>query len=171
MLNSQFTELRYTKLPRGLRYIDRASSGVGREARIPLLDTNLIKFCFSIPNEAKINSGNLRWFMKLSVLKLSKNKIKIDNKRYIADPQVIWIKKYFNEIFLKLFKSKKFRDRQIFNHKEVINSFNNFLKNKDSHSLGIFQIFITEIWLRLFIDNDKEKFKGIGLREFINETN
>ena len=37
--------------------------------------------------------------------------------------------------------------------------------------LGIFQIFITEIWIRLFIDNRPSNFKDVKLDEFINETN
>ena len=46
-----------------------------------------------------------------------------------------------------------------------------FKKKKDAHSLGIFQIFITEIWMRLFIDNQPLYYKDAKLDEFINETN
>ena len=54
LLNSQYIELFHTKLPRGLRYVDRASSGSGREARVPLLNKELAEFCFAIPNSYKI---------------------------------------------------------------------------------------------------------------------
>ena len=76
-----------------------------------------------------------------------------------------------NLLDLKTFKSKKFKSRGIFNQKQVLNSYNYFLKNPSVHSLGIFQIFITEIWLRLFFDNNAEKFYGEKLDNFINETN
>ena len=65
--NSQYIELFHTKLPRGLRYVDRASSGSGREARVPLLTKELVEFCFAVPNEYKIRDGELRWFMKKSL--------------------------------------------------------------------------------------------------------
>ena len=53
----------------------------------------------------------------------------------------------------------------------MLKNFEHFLKKKETHSLGIFQIFITEIWLRLFIDNKPSYFKDAKLDEFIYETN
>ena len=169
--NSQYIEFFHTKLPRGLRYIDRASSSSGREARVPLLSKDIVEFCFSLPNNLKIRQNELRWFMKKTSKLISKNFINLDNKRSIADPQRVWIKKDFKKMFYKLFKSKRFNERQIFQQDKVLKLFENFLKNKGSHSLGIFQIFITEIWFRLFIDNRPDYFKGAKLDEFIYETN
>ena len=51
------------------------------------------------------------------------------------------------------------------------NEWSQFIKNNETHSLGIFQIFITEIWFRLFIDNKPSSFRDIKLNEFIYETN
>ena len=109
--------------------------------------------------------------MKKSLKFLNKKNIKLSNKRSIADPQRIWIKKNFKQLFLKIFNSNKFKSRGIFNQKQVLNAYSYFLKNHSAHSLGIFQIFITEIWLRLFFDNNPNKFFGEKLDNFINETN
>lgn len=171
LLNSQYIELFHTKLPRGLRYVDRASSGSGREARVPLLNKELAEFCFAIPNSYKIYNGELRWFMKESLKHIKKNFIDLKNKRSIADPQRDWLRKDFRKIVLKLFNSKKFAERGIFEQKQVLKSYDEFIKNNETHSLGIFQIFITEIWFRLFIDNKPSSFKDIKLNEFIYETN
>ena len=171
LLNSQYIELFHTKLPRGLRYVDRASSGSGREARVPLLNKELAEFCFANPNSYKIYDGELRWFMKESLKHIKKNFIDLKNKRSIADPQRDWLRKDFRIIVLKLFNSKKFAERGIFEQKQVLKSYNEFIKNNETHSLGIFQIFITEIWFRLFIDNKPSSFRDIKLNEFIYETN
>ena len=171
LLNSQYIELFHTKLPRGLRYVDRASSSSGRESRVPLLSREIVEFCFSIPNELKIRDGELRWFMKKSLNYLNKKNIKLTNKRSIADPQRIWMKKNLKHLFLSVFKSKKFKNRGIFNQKEVLKSYYNFLKDNNAHSLGLFQIFITEIWIRLFFDNNHRNFKNEKLNNFINYTN
>ena len=169
--NSQYIEFFHTKLPRGLRYVDRASSGSGREARVPLLKKELVEFCFAVPNNFKIRDRELRWFMKKSMKYLTNNFIKLNNKRSVADPQRDWLRKDFKKIVYKLFNSRKFKNRGIFNQNEVVKYYEYFLKNKDVHSLGIFQIFITEIWLRLFIDNNSSYFKDAKLDEFIHETN
>ena len=171
LLNSQYIELFHTKLPRGLRYVDRASSSSGRESRVPLLSKEIVEFCFSIPNDFKIKNGELRWFMKKSLMHLNKKKIKLENKRSIADPQRLWMKKNLRHLFLSVFKSKKFNSRGIFDQKKVIELYDNFMINDNSHSLGIFQIFITEIWLRLFFDNSKFNFQNERLDNFIKYTN
>ena len=138
---------------------------------MPLLNKEIVQFCFSIPNELKIQNGELRWFMKNSLSNLDKKKIKLSNKRSIADPQRIWMRKNFKSFFFSVFKSKKFISRGIFDQKEVLKLFNKFLKDETAHSLGLFQIFITEIWLRLFFDNDVDKYKDEKLNNFINQTN
>lgn len=169
--NSQYIELFHTKLPRGLRYVDRASSGSGREARVPLLTKEIVEFCFAVPNNFKIRDGELRWFMKKSMKYITNNFINLKNKRSVADPQRDWLRKDFKKIVFELFNSRKFGNRGIFNQNEVVKNFEHFLKKKETHSLGIFQIFITEIWLRLFIDNKPSYFKDAKLDEFIYETN
>ena len=109
--------------------------------------------------------------MRKSLNYLNKKKINLTNKRSIADPQRIWVKKNLKNLFLQVFKSKKFKSRGVFNQNEVLKSYNRFIKNETSHSLGIFQIFITEIWFRLFIDNNAYKFQGEKLDNFIDYTN
>ena len=138
---------------------------------MPLLNKELAEFCFAIPNSYKIYDGELRWFMKESLKHIKKNFIDLKNKRSIVDPQRDWLRKDFRKIVLKLFNSKKFAERGIFEQKQVLKSYNEFIKNNETHSLGIFQIFITEIWFRLFIDNKPSSFKDIKLNEFIYETN
>ena len=169
--NSQYIEFFHTKLPRGLRYVDRASSASGREARVPLLSKELVEFCFAVPNQYKIRNGELRWFMKKSLNYFDKNFINLSNKKSIADPQRDWIRKNFKKMFFSLFNSKKFKDRKIFNQKEVLKNYKLFINNKKTNSLGIFQIFVTEIWFRLFIDGKPNNYRGAKLDEFITSTN
>ena len=171
LLNSQYIELFHTKLQRGLRYVDRASSGSGREARVPLLNRDIIEFCFSIPNNYKIYNGELRWFMKQSLKYIKNKNLSLPNKRSIADPQRIWMRNEMKKNMLSILKSKKFINRGIFNPKVVSKYYNSFIKNQSAHSLGIFQIFITELWIRLFFDNNSIDYKNVALDQFIKETN
>ena len=170
--NAQYFELSKTKLPRGLRYIDRSSSSVGKEARVPLLTNKLVGIGLSIPPEYKINSEGSRLFMtKIATKKcpyLKNNTLKKD----IADPQTIWMKTKFASTILKVFNSKRFQERNIFYHQQLIKDFEEFTRTDFKfHSLQFFNIFIVEIWLRFFVDcNKSERRKFKSLSEFINET-
>ena len=57
-----YRDINKTKLPRILRSCDRASMSNGKELRVPLLDHNIVEFCYSLPINYKNNMGNLRYF-------------------------------------------------------------------------------------------------------------
>ena len=54
----------YTKLPRCLRYVDRASMRYSIETRLPLLDHEVVEQMFSIPTKFKYINGYQRYVLK-----------------------------------------------------------------------------------------------------------
>ena len=44
--------------------LDRASMNVSLEARVPLLDNNLIDFAFKLNQKYKIRNGHSKWILK-----------------------------------------------------------------------------------------------------------
>ena len=58
-----------TKLPRILRSCDRASMFNSKELRVPLLDKDIVEFCYASGNEHKIKNGSLRYFYRKRRLK------------------------------------------------------------------------------------------------------
>ncbi|MCB4755544.1 MAG: asparagine synthase (glutamine-hydrolyzing) [Elusimicrobia bacterium] len=155
--NSQFIDLLYAKLPRGLRYIERASMATGREARLPLLDHRLVELGFSFENSAKISDGHLRRFMKEAVLSLLPPSLLNANKRSVADPQKAWLKGPLVEWVKDIFNSKIFADRGLIKSQRALESYEDFRKADLSvNSLGIFQMLIVEMWFRVLIDHVPE---------------
>ena len=47
-----------------LTKVDRASMGVSLESRIPLLDTNVIDFAWSVPGSMKVRDGRGKWLLR-----------------------------------------------------------------------------------------------------------
>ena len=153
--NDQYIDLMHVKLPRCLRYVDRSSMAFGNEARLPLLDSSIVELGFYSSNSAKIDEINFRKFMKFGAKKFfPKNSDLLSNKRSVADPQKVWLKKDLKDFVLGLIKSKKFRERGIFNYKECLNNYETFLKSDIlTNSFGIFQILVVESWFKNLIDN------------------
>jgi asparagine synthase (glutamine-hydrolysing) len=149
--NQQYMDLVYAKLPRGLRYIERASSAVGREARLPLLDHRIVELGFQASNQSKIIPGTLRRFMKDASSQLLPESVIAKNKRSVADPQRDWLRGDLKSMVHETLASRPFRERGIFNAPRAIQSFDRFCKGDPSlNSLGIFQMFIVEHWFRNF---------------------
>ena len=145
--NAQFTDFFYYKLPRSLRYVDRASMRFGVEARVPFLDHELVEFCFNLPNKYKMGYGQQRLMMKYLIRNnLNKNLI-FQNKRTIADPQSHWLKTTLKKLVLEILNSQEMKSSEIFNQKKLLNFYKYFLDEKRHvNSFFLFQMVNTFLW-------------------------
>ena len=144
----------HVKLPRCLRYVDRSSMAFGNEARLPLLDTSIVELAFSSSNEAKIDEKDFRKFMKYGSKKYFSKNFFLSNKRNVADPQKTWLKNDLKDLLLETIKSRSFKERGIFDYKDCLKYYDNFINSDLSvNSFGVFQLLVVEFWFRNLIDN------------------
>ena len=91
-----YRDLFYTKLQRILKSCDRVSMINGKELRVPLLDYRIVDFFFNLENNQMIRNGNLRFLYRKIAGKLIGNQEEFIKKKYIIDPQSLWLK---NELY------------------------------------------------------------------------
>ena len=147
--NAQYADLYYLKLPRSLKYADRASMNNSMETRVPFLDHEVVECSLQIPSEYKNLLGQQRIIMKYPYRKYVNKKVLYLNKRTIADPQSEWLKGPLKNLMLDTINSSSFNNNEFFNKGEVQNYYDNFLKfPKHFNSFLIFQILVSEIWTK-----------------------
>ncbi len=154
LLNAQYTDFFYHKLPRCLRYIDRASMRFGVEARVPFLDHEFVELCFNLPNKFKMGFGQQRLMMKFLIRNNLKKYLIFQNKRTIADPQTYWLKNTLKNMVLDLLNSESVKNSEIFNQKKIL-EFYKFFLNSSNHinSFFLFQIINTILWQKNVLKN------------------
>ena len=62
------------------------------------------------------------------------------SKKSIVDPQREWLKNELKEFIFDTFNSSEFKNSYFFNQKNIVKSYNNFIKTKNHTSFGLFQI-------------------------------
>jgi asparagine synthase (glutamine-hydrolysing) len=136
-----------TKLPRILRSCDRASMFNSKELRVPLLDKNIVEFCFAIKNDHKIKNGSLRYFYRKALLNKFKDYSVFKKKNYISDPQTAWLRTHlFDWAHSILAKPNSFCSN-FYNQKNILNFLENFKKNnKVNNSFKVWQLINLELW-------------------------
>ena len=154
LMQSQFNDLRYIKLPRVLKYTDRISMSHGIETRVPLLNHKLFNFCFHLRNENKFRKNESRYLFKKTLKKMGALYNFEKKKQDIVDPQKSWLKKELRSFVFDNLNSKNFENSDYFNKKYVRNYFETFLKKDQKSS---FLIFITLSSL-IFMKNFKSRF-------------
>ncbi|MAN60024.1 MAG: asparagine synthase (glutamine-hydrolyzing) [Flavobacteriaceae bacterium] len=91
LLNLQYRDLFYTKLPRALRFNDRISMAASTELREPFLDHRLVEFAFAQPRKYKIQGDLNKYVLRLLVKELLPESISLAPKRALQTPQREWL--------------------------------------------------------------------------------
>ena len=142
-----------TKLPRILRSCDRASMFNSKELRVPLLDKNIVEFCYGVSNEHKIKNGSLRYFYRKALLDKYKDSSISKKKNYISDPQTIWLKTHLYDWAYSLLSDQNSFCRNFYNPKKIIEFLENFKKNdRVNNSFKIWQLVNLELWNKYCIE-------------------
>ena len=147
---SQLIDIKHINLPRSLKYTDRLAMNCGIENRVPFLDHSLASFSFNLNNNYKIKNDINRYILKSIFKKYPFANFFSKQKKTIVDPQREWMRDQLKEYIFDEFLSKKFKENFMFNQKQVVRNFEYYLKNKNSTSFGIFQIFSTHKFINTF---------------------
>jgi asparagine synthase (glutamine-hydrolysing) len=91
LLNLQYRDLFYTKIPRALRFNDRISMAFSTELREPFLDYRLVELAFSQPKEYKIKGNVQKKMLRDIVSEYLSDSISYAPKRPLQTPQREWL--------------------------------------------------------------------------------
>ena len=113
ILNKQYRDLFYTKIPRALRFNDRISMAYSTELREPFLDYRLVELAFSLPLDFKIKNGISKYmlreiaseFLADDLVFAPKRALQTPQREWLAEDLKDWVELCFNEI-----ENSKFRD-------------------------------------------------------------
>ena len=91
VLNLQYRDLFYTKIPRALRFNDRVSMAASTELREPFLDYRLVEFAFAQPLAYKIKNNIQKYVLRQIVSEHLTDKVTYAPKRPLQTPQREWL--------------------------------------------------------------------------------
>lgn len=91
LLNKQYRDLFYTKIPRALRFNDRISMAFSTELREPFLDYRLVELAFSQPEAYKIHHQQTKYVLRLLLEEYAGKDVTLAPKRPLQTPQREWM--------------------------------------------------------------------------------
>ncbi|SHN09675.1 asparagine synthase (glutamine-hydrolyzing) [Polaribacter sp. KT 15] len=149
ILNKQYRDLFYTKIPRALRFNDRVSMAFSTELREPFLDYRLVEYAFAQPLDYKIKNDIQKYLLRELVAEDLNDSISYAPKRPLQTPQREWLQ---NELFSfvkdSLEKIKKSEYSNWFNIKELEEELVKYKKGNIDSSFHIWQ------WVSLGLNID-----------------
>jgi len=88
----QYRDIRYTKIPRALRFNDRVSMRASTELREPFLDHRLFELALRQPAERKIRGGTQKYLLRKIASELLPGEVVEAPKRPLQTPQREWLR-------------------------------------------------------------------------------
>ncbi|MGQ0541501.1 MAG: asparagine synthase (glutamine-hydrolyzing) [Blastocatellia bacterium] len=90
--NLQYRDIKYTKIPRAMRFNDRISMRSSTELREPFLDHRLFELAFHQPAERKIENGTRKKMLREIARELLPTGVVEAPKRPLQTPQREWLR-------------------------------------------------------------------------------
>jgi len=88
----QYRDLRFTKIPRALRFNDRVSMMFSRELREPFLDHRIVELGLRQPADRKIRAGRGKWLVREVARRIIPASVSSAPKRPVQTPQREWLR-------------------------------------------------------------------------------
>jgi len=140
ILDMQYRDLFYTKIPRALRFNDRVSMAYSTELREPFLDYRLVEYAFAQPLEYKINKGEQKYLLRNLVSEYLSDSITFAPKRPLQTPQREWLSTELkHEVERSLINLKESKYSKWFNFDQLEIEWGNYLKGDNDSSFHIWQ--------------------------------
>jgi asparagine synthase (glutamine-hydrolysing) len=141
VLNKQYRDLFYTKIPRALRFNDRISMAFSTELREPFLDYRLVELAFSLPLKYKIKNGITKYMLREIALEYlaadlvfaPKRALQTPQREWLAEDLAAWVEKCFIEI-------EKSEYSDWFDKVELRKELNLYMEGNTQSSFHIWQI-------------------------------
>lgn len=147
----------YHSLPSLLRYEDKNTMRFSLEGRVPFLDKEVVKYLFSLSDDAIIKDGWNKRILREATRGLLPEMInRRRNKIGFTTPEHEWFMRLKNR-FYSIFLSESFASRPYFDQQAVLEAFEGFIKgNNDSTSMLFWRFLNVELWMREFFDEKPE---------------
>ncbi len=130
--------------------VDRMSMAVGLEVRAPLLDHKLLEFLATVPPHLKLRNGTTKYILKELLAKRVPENLLNRKKSGFRLPIEVWLKKELRFLIEDMLHDHRFKERGIFNVREVESMWSHFISGKQDYAHLFWQILILELWFRKF---------------------
>jgi len=148
--NLMYRELRYTKLPRALRFRDRLSMAYGCELRPPFLDHRLLGYMFALPASDRISGGVSKVILREAAARILPDTVRLASKRSVQTPQREWFRGELAEWVRTQIDLPSFWDRGWVDRTRALDALARFQSGEGDNSFFAWQWIALEQWASAF---------------------
>ena len=129
-----------------LTKVDRMSMAVSLEARVPLLDKNLVELAFDVPADLKVSGGTTKVLLKKIAARHVPERCVYRQKEGFSIPIKNWLGTQFRPLVDELLGRNRIRDAGLFDVAMVEAFKDQHLSGRFNHSHILWSLIVFEAW-------------------------
>jgi asparagine synthase (glutamine-hydrolysing) len=135
-----------------LTKVDRMSMAVSLEARVPLLDHELLEFAATVPASLKLKRGRSKYLLRKLLARRVPKAIVDRPKHGFAAPIGAWLRGPLAPMVDDVLEDGRLRARGIFDHRAVAALWREHRTGLRDHRHRLWSLVMLELWFRRFAD-------------------
>jgi asparagine synthase (glutamine-hydrolysing) len=135
-----------------LTKVDRMTMAASLEARVPLLDHELIEYVQKIPAHLKLKGAETKYIFKKALEGIVPNEILYREKQGFGVPINEWINAQLKDRIRETLTEKRTMERGFFEAKYIKTLLEEHRVNRRDHSYSLWILWMLELWHRRFAD-------------------
>jgi len=132
--------------------VDRMSMANSLEARVPLLDTKIVEFAFSLPSKLKVKGLTGKWFLKNAMEGILPKEIIYRRKEGFSIPIKNWLKLDLKDLMMEYLSEARIKDVGVFNYTYITRLIDEHLSNKENHAHRLWGLISFNLWKERFFN-------------------
>jgi asparagine synthase (glutamine-hydrolysing) len=129
-----------------LQKVDRATMRVSLEARAPLLDTEVVAFCLSLPPSLRVRGTTTKWLMRRAMRSLVPEQILARPKKGFGAPVGQWLRGPLQGLLRDTLSPARLRDGGWFEPAVVTAMIDDHVAGRADHRKPLYTLLVLEHW-------------------------
>lgn len=129
-----------------LQKVDRATMRVSLEARAPLLDSEVVSFCLSLPPSMRVRGGTTKWLMRRAMRSLVPREILERPKKGFGAPVGQWLRGPLRDFLRDTLSPSRLAESGWFEPATVARWVSEHLEGRADHRKPLYTLLVLEHW-------------------------
>ncbi|MEZ4391014.1 MAG: asparagine synthase (glutamine-hydrolyzing) [Polyangiales bacterium] len=134
-----------------LQKVDRATMRVSLEARAPLLDTEVVSFCLSLPETQRVRGGTTKWLMRKAMRAMVPREILERPKKGFGAPVGQWLRGPLRDFMRDTLSPARLAESGWFEPSTVQRWIDEHLDGRADHRKPLYTLLVLEHWRRRWL--------------------
>jgi asparagine synthase (glutamine-hydrolysing) len=127
--------------------LDRASMYVSLEARVPMLDHNVVEFAWRLPMSAKLHHGRGKWLLRQVLHRYVPERLAAGPKSGFGVPLDSWLRSPLRDWAEELLREDRLRSDGFLDSRAVQNVWSEHLSGRHNRQHQLWNVLMFQAWL------------------------